>query len=420
MKPRCLITFSSDGFELFHSNGKQDSLSLEEETSVRDRAEQLVLLLRERKAVGSELIFGIDSRSVYFVEAPDELPGGQNIDAIKFEIESHLPVDAEDMSLLVLDSTDQKRVLVWDMRSCRELLHELNTEHGISFAAFVPMELFLLEYLQRQNLIGRAGMFASLTELSTQRIFLNDGVLFGWEFLSGFDAESAKLANCVLVDTTSELESESVLPDSRDSMLLKAVADRSRATNSRYNFLETVDQELKNSQPVWQPLLLATLLFLLCAAGALGYRAHSLQKNRQLIEAQMTAEFKSLFPNKRINGAVVSLLETELKKQKKINTLISHAESSGRLLENLRGVLAGVPTKFRFQFDTIELREASVDITGEVKDFDDFQSLKQAYIEQGFSIGNNSRYGTPFTLVLESDQKLTTDNQTVQVSGRAQ
>ena len=76
--------------------------------------------------------------------------------------------------------------------------------------------------------------------------------------------------------------------------------------------------------------------------------------------------------------------------------------------------------RFRFQFDTIELRQASVDITGEVKDFDDFQSLKQAYIEQGFSIGNNSRYGTPFTLVLESDQKLTTDDQTAQISGRAQ
>jgi type II secretory pathway component PulL len=210
---------------------------------------------------------------------------------------------------------------------------------------------------------------------------------------------------------------ENARPESRDSLLESAISDQSfRLDDLNYNFVDSMEDDFKVSSPVWQPMLLASLFLLLSFSAAMGYRSHILQKERQQIASQTKSEFTTLFPNRRINGSIESLLETELKKQEQINSLISHTETSARLLVTLKRFLKGTPTNLPFQFESIDLQEQRIKVAGRVKGWDEFEKLKEGYINQGFSIGPDSQFGTPFRLVLIADQSPMTGEGEIQVT----
>jgi hypothetical protein len=187
----------------------------------------------------------------------------------------------------------------------------------------------------------------------------------------------------------------------RSELLFDALAGMPQKLDQlEFDFSPSIDLFNGKARSIWEPVLLSTMFFLLCCAGLLGYRSLESHARAETVQQEMVSNFKKLFPDKRINGPIEAILEEELKSWKRRSRLLSHSEMSSKVLTNLTNFLKGIPDEMAFELDSIELREESVTLEGSVKGFDDFQVLKQGFLEEGFKIRNDTAYGSPFTLKL--------------------
>ena len=430
-KRSSLLCLGSGNAAVFCSDGRYASIDFPKSGSAKETAQILNEFLQEHRCLGGKLIFGIDSRQIYFLETDFNHPAVQTSAAVKFAVEPQVPVDAEDMAVLVVSPALQQRTLVWDMSHTSGVLEMLNEEYGITFDAFVPAELVWLQHLQSQESVAGEHYMLKLAANSTERFRLDGKQLVGWDYTASFQPELVDQCQNVVLDESVDSEAfvgsvEDGSMSWRKDALVHALPNKNRKMEDlRYNFSECLPESIVKNQSPWQAVLIATLFSLLGIAAALWFQSVELSKQSAKSEASATALFRELFPNRRIKGAVDRQLETELKRQQQINSLVSHSETSATVLENLRNFLRASKSiaPLRFQFDSLRLGKESIAVTGRVKGFDEFQKLKQGFIDEGFSIGPSTRYGDPFALVVVRNAEsigLVPETSDVQVARKSQ
>jgi hypothetical protein len=414
MKSRCLVSFSDVSIEFYRGDGSFGKVPVEPGMPPEKVAALVDNLLKSNGCLDDELVYGIPSPDVFFIASLLDPVAFQSVEALRFVVEEKLPIDAEEMIPLVVEGRSRKRVLVWRIGAQRDLLVHLKEEYGIAFSAFIPTELLVATELMKQERLGDSETFISVNRASTDFVSFVSGELTQWNCVFGLQPENLEiengsgtqilLADEVDVDSVPELHRDSVMELTRSSCLVNSLSGRGQnLQNHDFDFIDRLDFEYSDKHSVWEPLLLATFFLLMVVGGVLLYRSLQFRNQATEIEASIVSRFQSTLPDRRINGAVEKLLQEELKLQERTTSLLSHSTTSMRLLKNLESLVAASPDQIRFQFDSINLRASSVTISGEVKNFDDFQTLKKAFSGQGFQVQPGSKFAKPFSLTLTQE-----------------
>jgi hypothetical protein len=417
MKARCLVTITDTVVEYHRSDESSGVLPIAPGSSMEEIAATVEQLLQSSGCAGDDLILGISSADVFFLASPLDPIALQSEDALRFAVEEKIPIDAEAMIPLVIGNSPNHRVLAWQIGDNRELLTYLKDEYGISFSAFVPAELLIANSLLAQKEIAKTSTLASLRAESTEFISFADGELVAWSYVYGCEPGSQSAADMswmLETDIDSSLLPEgahsTLLERTRSQYLAKALCENQKSGRDRFNFTDRLDFEYAEKKSAWEPVLLATLFLFISLAGAFGYQSMQVSDQARKTEGAIIRNFLETFPGRKINGPVEKLIQEELKRQTRTNGLLSHANTSVQLLETLGRFLEGTPQQMRFQFDSLTLKPTSIVIVGQVANFEDFQTLKRGFVDQGFLVEPSSRFGKPFTMTLTLNSKKLVNN----------
>jgi len=362
MKRSTLLTLSNSGVRFDRCDGDFYFENIDD-IHTSNAAEVVYEGLKRNGWHQDRLILGIDSTKVYFLEAEVSPNLINDQEALCYELIA---------AICIGSSQAISSFLVWDTAGVAELAQSLSLEYELSLSAFVPIELSIAEQ-ERES--GRGELTTRLLNGErTEQFCWDDNRLVSWTYHPSGDQpmDSKDIPDLNLVDS-----------EKRSTVLAELLSGGERTIrNLNCDFSEVVPFGGSSVGSIWEPLLMGCLVFLTCVF-------------------EIVANFRKQFPDRRINGPVNKLLESELGEAQKLAGLESHPKTSERLLVSLKKTLAGFDQKIRFQINSLTIEQDAVLVSGRVKSFSDFQSLKEAFGKRGFDVDPESTFGEPFTISLK-------------------
>lgn len=348
-------------------------------------------MLRDKGWLGDKLVFGIDSPKVYLVKGEFDKNIVGDHEALCYQLEAQLPLEAETMAAICIGNDEKEgSYLVWDTAGVAEISQTLSSEYELALTAFVPTGLCIAD--QQRN--GKLPRHTKVLHngMRTERFSWHRNRLVLWDYFKG-DPEML----------LQDVQQDDVIDSNQRKDLLKDLLSGGHRgiEGAGYDFSEVVPFGGRKVGSVWTPILLGSLVFLVCVFAAFLFKIAEAEQAIGQAEGGIVVNYRKLFPDQRINGPVIKLLEKELKGKQKLASLMGHPETSRDLLESLGKLLEGFNQEIRFQINTMSIEPDAISISGDVKNFSDFQTLKETFGKRGFSVGTDSIYGAPFTLSLK-------------------
>ena len=391
MKRSTLLTLSNSGVRFDRCDGDFYFENIDDKHT-SNVAEVVYKGLKRNGWHQDRLILGIDSTKVYFLEAEVSPNLINDQEALCYELEARLPMDAETIAAICIGSSqDTNSFLVWDTAGVAELAKSLSLEYELSLSAFVPVELSIAEQ-ERESRRGEQTT-RLLNGERTEQFCWDNNRLVSWTYHPSGDQP---------MDSKGNPDLNLVDSEKRSTVLKELLSGGERTIrNLNCDFSEVVPFGGSSVGSIWEPLLMGCLVFLICVFSSLIWKSIQAEDSVKSAEAQIVANFRKQFPDRKINGPVNKLLESELGEAQKLAGLESHPKTSERLLVSLKKTLAGFDQKIRFQINSLTIEQDAVLVSGKVKSFSDFQSLKETFGKRGFDVDPESTFGEPFTISLK-------------------
>ncbi len=231
------------------------------------------------------LVLGVPSRYFYLLNTHFDRNTSQNVAAVKYALEEHLPVDAEQMVPLVEGLPPNQLTLVLDSSRIAKILQFVNDEHGINFDRIESTNLGLVEHLVRQKSVSGNSTVMIVGEDASERFTFHSGQLADWKYFHGEPAGQDFKSLCADVDESCcvvlepgvdqddiTIPDEGVIfPDRTDGVFLDvaAASEKKNVSETTFDFGEQLRSDLglgDSKSSIWESLCLAILICLVCVA----------------------------------------------------------------------------------------------------------------------------------------------------------
>ena len=372
--------------------------------------------------------------------------------SMRFALEEHLPIDAEQMALCVIPQDKGQLVLIVDRGPLEAFVSQLGNEYGIQISRIVPATPIVLSYLIATRVVESSCRIVVIRDSDIELADLGGGSLANWQrFMSGELArvdlsERLALENKLrvgagpgplsvggkigAVNLVEQANPETLVSKNLPLYRIGSTAEgaavglfpgtelRSLAVNQSYeawlaaavNGPNTKDRDsefdldsqinsssklVSSISKASERLIVGLLLLSLCCAGMFAYRANQWSQVAETTDFELRQEYRKRFPGSRLNAPIESLLKSQLGKLQKENELVEYANQSARLLGNLERLLTAVPSDYRF--DLIKVLPTGIRIEGEVKNLAELDALKERLTEHGFLV-QPSAYSKKYSL----------------------
>ncbi|TWU58096.1 hypothetical protein [Rubripirellula reticaptiva] len=329
--------------------------------------------------------------------------------AMAFELEDHLPMDAESFvaDYVVTDGDEGKIVAAVAIESDRwKAIADAFEANGIVIHSIVPQSILATRsVVESESLVGRVRLLLGIDD-ALDSIAIHDGRVVSWKHLQ-LDGEAISRhgvmdfgdVNRVLMAGATP-ESAAMIRGSLDcqvewideSAMLHAqrgaasyLADRSGPWfELRREKLAPLDR-LRGVQQSLRLLAFSAVAFLLAIAIGGWYRTSKIENEITSLQKQQRALFETGFPDTRVPGAILRRVRSE------------HAKvigSSGAAAIDvptpapmvLRRLMAAFSPDVRFQFESIEINDGQVDMDLVVRSPVDAGKIASAIAAAGFQV----------------------------------
>lgn len=404
----CLIMEQPEGW-LVAAGNETESLSPDVSTSELVSCAQLVSKLAGVK--NPKCVLAPSSNSCFFAA----LRVGSDIDvrdrtALVFELEDHLPIDAESMvaDFAVLPTADVDKTVAAvaiETARWREIADAFESA-GIPVSAIVPsavlatrsvcknfrftdaFDLLLVRQSQcdllkvrSETIIGWKHTQLEATQLRRNKLLDADG--FNRVVVVGADESQAS----VIQQQYGEVQDisgtvESHVADGAEMLFAK---DSQRWFNLRRDQLGPSDP-LRPIQSHLRLVTIATLACLLAVIAGGWWRTQRIENEIAEVRNRQSELFAEAFPNTRIPGALLRRVRSEHARVVGSRGVSSQIDLPQSAPEILRTLLKAFPSDVRFRIERLQILNGTVDIDFQVRVPTDAGKLAIALESAGFDV----------------------------------
>lgn len=422
MKTSFLLLLQRNKFDLYRDDELVDSQPFgDSEVPAEEPPELIAQALLEAGFRNEHLSLAIGSGQVFCLPIQLDSKIISQPNALRFAIEEHLPIDAEQIATTIVRSAGGQLAVVVDREPIEKLIEQLGSDHGILVRNAIPSTPRLIEHLIETTAIENTCRLIVFDDPYVELVEVRDGQLSFWKrsystqffqmnprrFFDQSDNCPSYLIGCAneSVDAINSNGKTETLPiliagNYRDLVAASFDSLHNRGRDTSFDLAGQMGTTWNLADSVaksWEVFAFSLIVLILCLAGGLGYQAYRHHQGAGQVDLQIRQDYRNLFPGTRINGPIEKLLINELAKQRSENKLVGYANRSALLLANLQKLLVALPDGYRFE--RIKILADGIVLDGEVETLSQLDNLRRKLESAGFEIQPGS-YTTRFSLTL--------------------
>jgi type II secretion system protein L len=423
----CLIVQRSRGWLIVLGT---ERLQLAADTGPDELASSALQLAQQADIKNPVCILAPDSESCFFATlSPSDDVDLRDRTALTFELEDHLPIDAESMVAdfaVVPSNSPTKTVsaIAIEIQRWNEIVEAIESA-GLTVRSIVPRAVLAASALAEIAAVDDGAELLLVDEGHCDCVTLSKRIIRSWKHLA-INAESLRRRRLLddvgegLVVVAGASPSQQplirkVFPDSRivdqeiDELVVQGArmllaARSSRSFDLRRGALGPSDPlRAIGKQIRWAAV--AVSLFLLALSIGGWWRTHRIEQQIANVRSEQDALFRQSFPDAKIPAALLKRVRSEHMK-----VLGSRGESSQVDIpvsapHVLRQLIAALPADVRFRFKSISVLDGRVDLDLQVRSPVDAGTLAASLSAAGFEVkppGTTQQDRRTFDSILEA------------------
>ncbi len=415
-KPGILLTEVGDGWEI-RGMTQASPRTFIATHDPREIATQTLAFAKQHAMDFTQVVIAVDSDSVLFASIPaEDAVDIKNNQALRFALESVLPVDAE---CIVADSirpnTQASKMnlpaVSMEIASLKPIVDALElAQCNVQF--IVPASLLAFEQALADRLVPIPSLSVWMLNqnigLSQVEILelASDGSVRTWQ-LAGFDSETIHQHLLQLLTTSMKLllvgnkddlkklenvvhhDSHSIEID-RDELIRKRA--QSVLSGHQAPWIDLRRDDLAAHDP-WRRdrssitrLAVAVVLLLATLCGTLLWRTQTYRSMSDQYEQKQQELFRVAFPTQRVPAAILGRLKSEHTKAKGIRRTDPKSTVPHSALESLQNIIECLSEDFPFQIEEIRIENGRIAIEIELLSQQDAGRVAAALSKSGFHV----------------------------------
>ncbi|MEL7499541.1 MAG: hypothetical protein AAFN77_18200 [Planctomycetota bacterium] len=351
---------------------------------------------------------GLPSVFFYCLNGRVASEDGGKLMELKYNLEEHLPLDAEEMAVAHFSIGKMATTFVLDTKQTDELLADIYEEHGVRFNRIFPSKLLI----GLHGLTGDAHEGCLVADVDSCDLVTVDQGRVNWLYFPGslMSEDCDQQWHVSSIDDNCSLDPTEPNASPKDLLMGSFGASRSAVDTQQVNCAEQANQSAgigEATQSVLDYLLVSVAVAILFVTVGLVWRASLLRSATVEIDQSIRSQYRELFPGERINAPIDRLLDGQLELAKSTNQMVEISNDTSRVLGSFATIFESLPPGMNFTVDSIEVYPGRISVAGSVTTLGDLDALRKRMISCGYEIGIESRYAKNFTLVLmERDTSL--------------
>lgn len=345
------------------------------------------------------------SQHCFFVQLQQRVPR-REWGELKYELEAHVPLDAEAMSSIVLD-TEPTAALVCNADYLAGKIDVVQELTGVEVLAVVPHSLLIGEnYFPARK--HRTILIASDTVVDC--LVVSGGQLHSWTWHQGTElpqlldnkpVPGRDVGDVIVVSADSEADSltSGFAPKcevaSYDDQAVQTAVERILRGDQdpRFSFENGPLSHVDRNAPARKIQLLsawATAAAISLVVGAVFLRASTLRNEATQAIAQQQGIFEQTFPGQRLPVGLMSRFESERRRLAATRDQ-SQVPQVGSALPVMHAFLSGIDTEARFSTSMLHFVPGQlVKFDCVAKSYADLEQLQSSLVERGFAMPQTS------------------------------
>jgi hypothetical protein len=147
-----------------------------------------------------------------------------------------------------------------------------------------------------------------------------------------------------------------------------------------------VRDRLRQHRKPLDALLAAAAVFMLAVAAVFVVRAARYAHQEQSFDQQMTDAFRGQFPDWSIPANIKAVIDSEHRKSSAAAGGAAPADARASALQSMHAVLSRLPNDGRFAIDRMTFEDASFELTGRLRSYEQVDALASAGRGGGFEV----------------------------------
>jgi hypothetical protein len=410
-----LISELNDGWsiECLSPHGRSKGVVGNEPSIV---ASQVMAFANEHSLDIEKIMIAVGSESVLFAAIPLEVATDiRNNQALRFALESELPIDAESIVADAIAKNGKRRsgrlaAVCLEVARLKPIVDALEKLRGrVQF--IVPSAILALEQAVAEKLLPTPSISIwSLDEVAGSKrvevlVLGSDKLLCDWrissldksvlnQHLLQMDSNGVQVLLCGNNEDLQEMSE--VVPTARSiaidrPMLLRTRANSilSRRDNPCVDLRrdELAGQDpMRRDRPALMRLALAFGILVVTLCGALLWNAYLYRETAGLYKMKQQQVFRSAFPTQRTPAAILARLKSEHTKAKGTRKTDTKTESPQSALLTLHGILDSLTDDFPFEIDNIRIENGRFTLEIELRSQQDAGRIVALLSHRGFDV----------------------------------
>lgn len=355
-----------------------------------------------RFKVGPKIGLAFPSTLFYMIPSFNVEASESEASELKFELEQHLPVDAEDMAVVGYHQS----AIVLDSTLVAQLVEAIDRLFDARVELVVPTKLALALCLANDDEHA-----VRINDLDSVDLVNVKEAEFHWEYYPGSEVLSAsgdpaarRVGLGKLIDLRNSNNAEEQMATKTGvTALLDLLSEPNRLKLEQVNFAEQVNQAaglVAEKVPILNLLLLGLSFAIILLAAGIWMRADRLREAAYRNNEAVRAEYRRLFPGQRIKGPVTErLIDSKVKRAQQVNSMIQIVNRTANLLRVFNSVMEALPQSTDFQMSSINVRAGRLELEGVCESIESVKRLRSA-LKRKFVISESSNFAKDFLLVL--------------------
>jgi hypothetical protein len=391
-------------FQVWLSEGNS-ARPLEDALNVKldsEGAKRLASVIAARKLTASPWVLSPLGSGCFFV--PFEPADNKKMDpvALGYELESHLPIDAESTAADFQSiRSDRVAAVAADARIIQPWLEALQ-EADIQVSAIVPRTLifvrgWLTKHPQGNHRLWIAGADSSeVVDIENDRVItwkwlpVGDDAIAQYMTLHPTDAENAVIIDDIGVET----EPPSILASYDTTVASQVIAEpiRLHARGKHDDWWNLMRGPLAPSDPLWtirRPLrtfVIAAGAFVAAIWLASWFRGNRIESEIQFLQSEQQTAFRETYPDRRVPAATLRWVRSEYARALGSRGAGTQIDAPLASADILRRLLVALPRDLRLRIDRIDIQDDGLSLDVQVQRPVDAGSIATALAAIGFDV----------------------------------
>lgn len=409
----CLVIERADGWQIIVGS---ESEQLSSDTPAQELVTSAELMLKLANVKNANCVLAPAANSCFF----RRLHAGEEIDvrdraALTYELEDHLPIDAESMvaDFVVLPSWPRekserdKMVAAIAVEFDRwQVIAEAFESAGIPVRSIVPAPILATRAICRDLNLTDIVEIVLINDDACDLIKVQSDSVIDWKHCSlepgalrrhrQLEEVAAEQTLIVGADANQQVMLEEVYgevdssPDSVESLIVRGT--ELLVANASQRWFDLRRDQLGPSdplRPIRTELRLVAVAVTACLVALIAgpwWRTQQIEAEISEIRTQQQALFAKAFPDSRVPAALLRRVRSEHARvmgSRGASTEIDLPQSAPQVL---RGVLSGLQADIRFRVTNIDIRNGEVDLDLEVRSPVDAGAIASSLADAGFEV----------------------------------